>query len=126
MGSWFQGTILESTSPLTPIVLSDYPPAHADREVAASELGRVAPLGKINWYIKDSYPPDLCVCPSHLIVETDKVRVVYDWSSWRRLLDSVLVNPSVKYGTMDELRELLAPGALCVGCCPPPSDVIWM
>ena len=78
MESWFQGITLEFTTPMTPIVLSDYPAVHADREVAASELDRLASLGEIHWYEKDSYPPDLCVCPSHLIAESDKVGEVRD------------------------------------------------
>ena len=83
MESWPQGTSLEFTSPLTPIVLSDYLSVHADRDVAASELDRLSPPGEIHWCEGDWYPPDLCVCPSHLIAESDKVRVVRDWPSWR-------------------------------------------
>ena len=58
MESWFQGISLEFALPLAPIVFSDYPSAHADHEVAASGLDRLAPLGKILWYEKDSSPPD--------------------------------------------------------------------
>ena len=58
MESWFHGIGLEFASPPTPIVLFDYPSVHSDRELAASELDRLAPLGKILWYEKDSSPPD--------------------------------------------------------------------
>ena len=38
-------------------------------------------------------------------------RVVRDWSNAMLLLNSVLVNPFVPYGVMDEFQRLLSPGA---------------
>ena len=115
MGNWFKGIKSEFTRPLTPIVLADFPSVHADREVAASELDRLAPPGKIHWYEEGAYPPHLCVCPSHLIVPADKVRVVHDWSNWQYPRNAGLVNPPVEYGATDGFLELLAPGAFMGG-----------
>ena len=97
------------------VVLPDYPSALGDRERAASLLGRLESLGKIHRYAKESYPPDLEVCQSHLIVKDDKVRVARDWSNALYPLNSVLANPSVQYGTMDEFLGLLSPGAYMGG-----------
>ena len=93
------------------MALSDFPSALGDRERAASELGRLAFLGKIRWYAKESYPPDLRNRPSRLIAKEDKVRAARDWSNALFPLNSVLVSPPVQYGTMDEFSALLPPGA---------------
>ena len=81
-----------------------------DRDVAAAELDRLALLGKIHWRDCGSYPPELRVCPPHLIVKEDKVRVVHDWSNYQYPLNSVLAN-----GAMGEFLELLSPGAFIGG-----------
>ena len=79
--------------------------------MAASGLDRLASLGGIHWRQDGSYPPDLCVCPSHLIAKKDKVRVARDWSIYQYPLNSTVVTPPAEYGTMGGFLELLSPGA---------------
>ena len=77
---WFDGAELPLTEPPPVVILQDYPSVAEDRQRAAVELDRRADLGEIHWYKGVSYPPDLRVCPSHLIVKKDKNRMVHDWS----------------------------------------------
>ena len=83
MDCWFQGVKLAIAKRLSAAVLPDYPSANEYRDASASELDRLASLGKSHWYGDGSYPPDLCVYPPHLIVRSDKVRVVQDWSNYQ-------------------------------------------
>ena len=93
------------------VALPDYPSVLAERETASVELDRLATLGEIHWYSEGSYLPDLRARPSHLVVKTDKVRVVRNWPNVLFPLNSTLVNPPVDYGAMDGFRGLLRPGA---------------
>ena len=120
------------------VVLPDYPSVSEDRQRAASELDRLAELGKIHWYENGSYPPDLRVCPSHLIVKGDKARVAHDWSRAAYPLDSALTNPPAQYGGgglaglipplvggagMSSVRRSPAPFDGRTGCVPLPP--LW-
>ena len=67
MDCWFEGITLAFASRPSPAVSPGYQSGPEDREVASSEPDRLAPLGKIHWNEDGSYPPDLCVCASHLI-----------------------------------------------------------
>ena len=109
MWPWIAGSEVFTSRPQT-VVLPDYPAVNEDREVAAAELDRLAPLGKILLYSDGSRPPHLSVCPSHLIIKEDKGRVGRDWSNHQYPLNSVLANPPSQYGTMDEFSQLLSPG----------------
>ena len=108
---WFEGIGLTFAAEPPVVVLPDYPSVAEDRQRAAVELDRLAGLGKIHWYEEGSRPPDLRVCPSHLIATEDKVRVAHDWSSALYTLNSVLSNPTVQCGTIDDFLQLLTPGA---------------
>ena len=90
------------------------PSVLGDRYRAAAGFGRSAAFGKIHWYSVGSYPPVLRVCPSHLVVRGDKMRVVRDVSSASYPLNSVLGNPPVQYGATGALVRLLSPGE-CMG-----------
>ena len=68
----FEGIELSVAEEPPVVVLPDYPSFLA---------GRLAAMGKIHWYAAGSYPPDLRVCPSHLIVNGDRARVGHDWSN---------------------------------------------
>ena len=108
---WFEGIGLTFTEGPPVVVLPDYPSVAEDRQRAAVELDRLAGLGKIHWYEGGSRPPDLRVCPSHLIAMDDEVRVAHDWSSALYTLNSVLSNPPVQCGATDDFMQLLTPGA---------------
>ena len=115
MDCWLEGVRLASTSrpphPVLPYVLS----VLENCKVAASELDRLAPLGKIHEYRDGLYPADLCVCPSHLIAKRDKVTVVHDWPNRHYPLNSALVNPPAEYGAMDGFLESSTPGGFMEG-----------
>ena len=96
----FQGIRLAFANHASPAVLSNCRSVNEDREVAASELGRLASLGNIHGYEGGSYPPELCGCPSHLIVGGDKVRVAHDWPDYQYSLSVALANPPAEYGAM--------------------------
>ena len=115
MTQWFEGVELPLTESPPVAALPDYPSVVEDRQKAAVELDRLAALGKIHWYEDGSYPPDLRVCPSHLIVKESKNRMVHDWSCAQYPLNAMLVNPPVEYGTMDGFLELLSSGAYMGG-----------
>ena len=100
--------------PLAPVILPDYPAADADRDVAAPDLDRLARLGKIHRYEEGSYPPDLRVRSSDLIVKTDNVRAARDWPTYQFPFNSALAGPPVEYGARDGFLGPLPPGA-CVG-----------
>ena len=53
---WFDGISLEFTEMPLAVALPDYPSVSEDRHRAASELGRLAGLGKIYWYEGGSSP----------------------------------------------------------------------
>ena len=93
------------------MVLSDYPSVAEDRQRAAAELDRLAGLGKIHWYEEGSRPPDLRVCPSHLIVKGGKARAARDWSRAMYPLNSMLSNPPVQFGATGDFLRALTPGA---------------
>ena len=114
MWPWIAGSEVFTSRPQT-VVLPDYPAVNEDREVAAAELDRLAPLGKILLYSDGSRPPHLSVCPSRLIIKEDKGRVGRDWSNHQYPLNSVLANPPSQYGTMDEFSQLLSPGPFMSG-----------
>ena len=76
---WFDGIALEFAETPPAVALPDNPSASEDRHWAASELDRLARLGKILWYEEGSYPPDLRVCPPRLIAKDEKSRVAHDW-----------------------------------------------
>ena len=78
---WFGGIELSVTDGPPVVVLPDYPSVPEDRSRAVAELGRLAVMRKSRWRDVGSYPPDLRVCPPHLIVKEDKVRVGRDWSN---------------------------------------------
>ena len=133
---WFHGVELPLTESPPVVILPDYPSVAEDRQRAAVELDRLAKLGKIHWYKEGSHPPDLRVCPSHLIIKGDKVRAVRDWSCARYPLNAMLVNPPVEYGAMDDFLGMLTPGAymgggwicrtaFCIGWWPPSIAVCW-
>ena len=100
---WFEGIESPATGEPPVAALPDYPSALEDRFRVAAALGRLAAMGKIHWYDAGSHPPDLRVCPSHLIVKKEKARVVHDWSIALYSLNSVLVNSPVQYGTTGNL-----------------------
>ena len=77
---WFKGIVLETASRPAEVALGDYPSAKQQPSVAAAESERLSVLGTIHWYPRGGHPPDLRVSPSQLIVESDKVRLVDDWS----------------------------------------------
>ena len=108
---WFEGIGLTFAADPPAEVLPDYLSVAEDRQRAAVELDRLAGLRKIHWYEGGSRPPDLRVCPSHLIAMDDKVRVAHDWSSALYTLNSVLSNPPVQCVTMGDFLQLLTPGA---------------
>ena len=108
MDFWREGVRLAITSQPPPAVFPDYPSVFEDREGAASELDRLAPPGKVNWYNDGSSPPDLCVCPSDLIAKRDMVGAGHDWPSHQYPLNSILVNPPAEYGAMDGPRVVNA------------------
>ena len=112
---WFEGVELPLTECPPVVILPDYPSVVEDRQRAAVELDRLAALGKIHWYEEGSYPPDLRVCPSHLIVKGNKNRMVHDWSCAQYPLNALLVNRPVEYGAMDGFLSLLSPGAFMGG-----------
>ena len=107
---WFDGIALAFAEEPRVAVLPDYPSVVGDRQVAAVELDRLAGLGKIHCYEEGSRPPDLRVCPPHLIVKEDNVRAAHDWSNALYPLNSVLATPPVRYGTVNEFPQLLPPG----------------
>ena len=74
---WFDGISLEFPEMPSVVVLPDYPSVSENRHRAASELGRLAGLGKIYWYGGGSFPPDLLVCPPHLIAKVRRP----EWSA---------------------------------------------
>ena len=94
MAQWFNGVELPLIEPPPVVVLQDYPSVVEDRQTAAVELDRLADLGKIHWYNDGSHPPDLRVCPSHLIVKKDKNRMVRDWSCAQYPLQCHACEPS--------------------------------
>ena len=108
MDCWFQGIKLAFAKRPSPVVLPNNPSMNEDSEAAAAELGRLASLGGTHWREDGSYPPDRFVCPSHLIVKGDKVRVAHDWSNYQYPLNSALANPPEGYGAMDGFLELLS------------------
>ena len=112
---WFEGFGLTFTEEPPVVVLPNHPSVAKGRQRAAAELDRLAGLGKIHWYQGGLRPPDLRVRPPHLVAKEDKVRVIRDWSSALYPLNSVLSNPPVQYGAMDDFLHLLAPGAYMVG-----------
>ena len=115
MSLWFDGIELSATEEPPVAVLPDYPSAMEDRQRASVELGRLTSLGGIRWYPEGAYPPGLCVRPSHLTAEEDKVRAAQDWSDALYPLNSCLSNPPAQYGAMDDLLQLLTPGAFVGG-----------
>ena len=115
MNCCFQGIRLASAKRPAPVVMPDRPSLNEDREAVASELDRLASLGKTHRYNGGSYPRDLCVCPSHLFVKGNGVRVVHYWPNSQYPLNSALANPPVEYGAMDGFLELLPPGAYMGG-----------
>ena len=60
---WFGSVQLICSDNPPPAVLPGHPSAHADREKAGKESGRLAFLGGIHWYGKGANPPDLRVRP---------------------------------------------------------------
>ena len=97
MPLWFEGIELSIAEEPPVVVFPDYPSALEDRFRAAAEWSRVAKMGQIHWYDAGSYPSDLRVCPSRLIVMRDKVRVAHDWSNALCPLNSVLDNRPVQF-----------------------------
>ena len=93
------------------MVLPDYPSVHVGREKAGKELDRLASRGGSHWYGEGPRPPDLRVCPSHVIAKEDKVRVARDRSNALFPLNSVLANFPAQYGAMGEFPSLPTPGA---------------
>ena len=57
----------------------------------------------------------MTVCPSHLVVKEDKVRVVRDWSNVLYQRNFVLGNPPVQHGATDEFLQVLTAGAYMGG-----------
>ena len=112
---WFDGITLDFTETPPAVVLPDYPSVSEDRHRAAAELGRLAGLGKISWREEGSRPPDLRVCPPHLIAKGEKSRVAHDWSCVGYPLNSVLANPPVQYSAMGDFLQTLSPGAYMGG-----------
>ena len=78
-------------------------------------LDMLASFGKIHLFCEGSRPPDLRVCPSHLIVVEDSVRVVRDRSNALFPSNSVLANSPVQFGATVEVLSLLAQGAYMCG-----------
>ena len=60
--------------------MMDYPRLTVNYDRAAEEVDRSTGIGKIHWYADSDVPPDLDICPSNLIVRSDRLRVVHDWS----------------------------------------------
>ena len=96
-----------------PIAISpDYPSVMEGRQRAAIELNRLAALGKSHWHEEGSHPPDLRVCPPHLIVKEDKNRMARDWSCAQYPLNTMLLNPPVEYGAMGDFLGSALPGSI--------------
>ena len=111
LGRRFCGINFEFRSVHPATVFQDYPSVKNQPNSAAAEQDRLASLGKIHWYAKDCAPPDLRVCPSHLIAKGEEVRVVRDRSNRKYGLNGALINPPAKYGEMGEFSRLLSPGS---------------
>ena len=108
---WFEGVELPLTEVPPVVARQDYPSVLEDRQREAEELDRLADLGKIHWYEEGAHPPDLRVCPPHLIAEEEKNRMVHGWSRAQFPLNSLLVNPPAQIGAMDASLSTLPPGA---------------
>ena len=112
---WFNGIRLTFAGEPPAAVLPDYPSVAEDGQRAAAELDRLAGLGRIYGYRGGSCPPDLRVCPSHMIVKGDKARAAHDWSCAAYPLNSMLSNPPAQFGAMGDFLQILCPGAYVGG-----------
>ena len=113
LNRWFQGVHLTRIAPITPTTARDYPLFRNHGTLACTETDRLAALNKSYWY--SSPPEDLNVCPSNLIVKTDKTRIVRDFSHHKAGINSALANRSVDYATLDLFAAPLQPRDFMAG-----------
>ncbi len=108
---WSEGVILAGDTQAEPYFMEDCPNIRSN-QVAAEEMYRLASIRKILWYPGSSRPPNLDVCPAH-IVFGKRLRIVHDWT--KAGLNRHLLQPPVDYGTMDSLVNLVSPGCHIAG-----------
>ena len=91
----------------------DYPSVLQHPEEAAKELDRLTSDGRIFWYAEGDAPPDLDIGPTTLILKSERVRLVHDWT--RVGLNQCLETPPTKFDTMDDFLDKLRPNAFMAG-----------
>ena len=102
---WFRGVSLLKSSVISPAIVPDYPLFRQHGELAGIETDRLAGLMKSIWYAQP--PKDLNVCPSNLVIKTDRVRIVHDFSHPQAGINSALENRGVDYATIDRFIKPL-------------------
>ena len=109
---WQAGHHLDGHEGAAHYDMGDYPSVRAHPREAAAELDRLTDEGKIYWY-GDHAPSDLDICPTTLILNNNRARLVHDWT--RAGLNELLVNPRTQYHSMDDFLSHLMPGSFMAG-----------